>query len=269
MAKKSTKSFLQKIKNTGSKIGKGLVKGIKGRYLDSKTGMAKYEQMIADVKLLKEVVNTEKKKVQTLVTGQLVGQLSANTSGHYVADITPLPASGAGFQQRTGASIKLTSAFMKFQFYSQSNTSACIKGKIFFVRSRGNPVTPSTEFPLLVMPNDWIFSLNSVNVYDSNSRKNSDYFGRSKVIRIVPFTIKPDSLTSQVSITDVTIKWKMNEHVRYLQDSTTVTDGQLWMYIVCDNGNSGSVSTLNGVPILTTLTGLNFNYNLCWYYVDN
>ena len=72
-------------------------------------------------------------------------------------------------------------------------------------------------------------------------------------------------------IKDVTIPLKMSHHVRYSQDSTTVTGGQLIAIILADSGNThaSAACTLTGVPIAAVNSALYFNYDYTAYYYDN
>lgn len=232
-------------------------------YSYAKTGV-KLGTLALQVAKLTSMLNVEKKYIDSSLSSQTVGQLTINATGAKSVDITPQAAEGATFNGRSGSSIKIVSAYMQFQFWHQANTTQPIKGKIYFVHKRGVPQSSSdalTDF----------FSVSAFSgIIDYNSQINPDNFGTYKIIKVIPFVVPSDQLSSQVQVKDVKVPLKLNHHVRYSLDTTTVTNGQMLMFIVFDSGNSSStISTASNCPVLTAESGLIMNYTQRWYYVDN
>jgi len=60
------------------------------------------------------MINAEKKRYEISVNGVAFAQLNGNAAGLYALDITPIPAVGSNFNQRSGSSIKICSSYAKF-----------------------------------------------------------------------------------------------------------------------------------------------------------
>lgn len=253
------------------RAGRAIYRGAKRRYF-TKGGMGR---AMKDIAFVKSVVNAEKKRLD-LISGasSLVGQVSGNSTGNVVYDITPVPAEGLTYSTRNGASIKLHTSFIQLQFTQQTACHSAIRLKIMIVQVLGSPQTTGTINSQIMLPNQWIQNQNSVSVYDYMSLVNPDYRGQYKIIRTKYVSIPADNYSGQVRLKDVKIPIKYNRgkghHVRYAGDTTTVANGQLFMLIYADNGNSlGSASTLTGIANTAASTGLSWNYDIKHYYYDN
>lgn len=230
-----------------------------------------------DVMMLKSVINSEKKRIRIAsASQQAVSQVNANASGHWALDVTPQPAQGITMSTRNGASIKLHSSYMKFQFYQQTANVHPMRLKLYIIEVRGDPIPAATAAGEFFAANQWIAAQNSfIAIRDYNSQRNPDYFRDYRVLAQKGFTLKADNYNGQTMIKDIVVKLKYNRgkghHVRFDSDTTTVTQGQLVAFIVADSGNqNGSTgSTLNGIPIAAVLTGATFNYDLQHYFYDN
>lgn len=249
---------------TARRYVKKAARYVKKRYFKGRGyGKPKLAKMYADVKAIKTLVNVEKKRYNVQQNSQTVGQLSINAVGLFCGDVTPIPAQGVAYNQRTGASMKIVSAFLEFQFWTMSANTHRTRLVLEVFRIKGAPTTASAFYQ-----SHWLVNPAS-GIVDYNSDVNPDNYGTATCIYRRKFNII-HNYSSEVAIKDMNCPQKFNHHVRFSQNSTTVTDGQLIMAIRADSGNvSGTISTATNVPILTASSGINFNYDYTFYYVDN
>jgi hypothetical protein len=245
-------------KTTGDRYGRGsqiLTKGI--------------PQMLKDVNMLKGIINSQKKRYDITVSNTTVGQCNINASGYYVGDISPTPTENVTFNGRIGSSIKLHSTFTTMQFYHQTSTSAPINIKIYWVLVKGATQTPSTVITNMFSPNTF------TSIVDYNSQLNPDYFGEYKILRCKKIHLPIDSYSGVSVIKTVQFghKWfrGRGHHIRFNQDTTTVTDGQVIQIVLadCGNTNSATASTLSNTAVLGTSTGVVMNFDIKHYYYNN
>lgn len=243
---------------------------LRDRYLKSNRRGAsslKYAQIYKDLKFLKSVINAEKKNYIITASSSTVAQLNGSTSsGHFGIDITPVPGQGTTDITRNGDSIKISSLYAKLQFWQQSASDQPIKVKVVLLQVLGTPQSVNTVITQFLKTNPMCNN----SIYDFNSAYNPDYFGQYRIIKTQIMKIQ-DQYSSQVGIKDMEIKLRLNHHVRFAANSTTISNGQLIMLVLADSGNSNpsTVSTVTGAPVLTANSGLNFNYNYNWYFYDN
>lgn len=260
------------IKPIGRQIYKrtGLVNPIK-------KGNVSLTRVIKDVNILKSVVNAEKKRFHvTTSSAQQFGQVGGNASGHYIADITPLVPQGSGNAQRNGSSIKPHSMYAEFQMFHQPSTVAKQKIVIEVFRVLGIPLSSmTTAAGQIFNPNQFVYNQNASNPYiiDLQSSRDQDYFKDFQLLARKTITLDPDQFTGQsvVKYVKLGMKFKNEFHIKYNDDTTTPTSGQIIMTIRCDNGNANgsTASTLTGIPITSVNTGVYMNYDITYYYYDN
>lgn len=249
---------------------------VKGRYFQGKGfTRPRVNNMVRDAARVKtlynvakvaRLMNVEKKRSLITATSQIIGQLNANNGDQYSADMTPVPAQGIGYNQHTGSSVKIVSFHMTMQFWSQSAYNHSTKVIIEFFKIRGASQVPATFVTDYFTPNPSL----SVNIIDFESNKDPDYFGQARLLCRKVITVPAPQFAGEIMQKQVTIgRKKLSHHVRYDQNTTTIDDGQIIMVMRADSGNSGTISTVTGAPVLAANTGLNFNYNMLWYYVDN
>lgn len=261
-------------KKYAKKVVRKVGRMAKRRYFKGKGySRPKLAQMFRDIQTVKSVLNTEKRRVENYIGGQAIGQVNGNVNGFYSWDATPVVTEGVGYNQRIGSSLKLCSSHFSFQFIQMSSCVAPIKGEVWMVLHKGAPtVTPGTYPVQIFNPNAFI---TGASIIDLNSNLDPDYFGRYKIIRRKKFSISPDSFSTQpiVKTIKMGIKYfgKKGHHIRFNDDGTTVTDGQLIMFVVLDGGNSSTttISTLGNITQAGTSTGLFMNSSWTHYYYDN
>lgn len=265
------KKYVKKAKNSV----KTVAKYVKKNPNTVVTGIS-IAKMAIDVARLMSMVNSEKKQFQQSATLIQIGQQIGNLNGYYSVDITPVPAQGTTSITRNGNSLKLHSSFIRFQFSQLPSTTQPIRVKIRLDLVKGSPNASVGTWPIQILePNPFI---SGASIYDYNSNNSPDQFGTFKNIFTRKVIVKPDQLTGQNSITNVDIPLKYfkgkGHHVRFANDgSIAVSDGQLIMSMLCDNGNASltTVGTLVGPPIGSQAisTGLYMSYSIMHYFYDN
>lgn len=234
---------------------------IKDRYISN--GYPRYMNIINDLVTLKELINIEKKRYDVAANAALVGQVNANATGTFVVDATPVPTQGVSYQQRTGSSIKIVSAYHEYTFINQTNNNHKTEVQIEYWMIKGAPQTGSTFL-------SDIYNVNpGTNLIDLMSDIDPDYRGQAKCFMKKRFTVPAPHYSGQLVQKVVKVPMKLQHHVRFNDDTATVTDGQIIVIIRADSGNYGLVSTVNNMLTQQTLSGLTFNYDLKYYYVDN
>lgn len=261
--------FTKRVKKVYKKVGKYAKKAGKIAY---KVGTSQLTSAVAsnayEIAKLASMLNAEKKNHVITTTGLNVGQVSANVSGHYSVDISPVSAQGITDITHVGDSIKICSFYFKFQFWDMTGTSHSAKIKITIVQVLGAPQSANTAITQFYKPNPMV---TGASVYDTNAVRNTDFNNQYKVIMTKIFSMS-DQYSGQTAIKPITLGMKMNHHLRFTANSATLSGGQILMFIQSDSGNinGSTASTLGGtVPILGVNTGLHMGYSLTWYYYDN
>jgi len=209
------------------------------------------------------------------------GDYGVSTTGGWTAmDITPHPIENNGFSGREGSQITLQSSYMQFKFTQMSaNTLTPIKIRMTIVQVLGAPQTPGgalTAFYLnSALPNGSAINGNG-GLIDYNSNTSPDQRGQYRVIYNKTTTLWQDNIDAGLQVRNHVIKLKYNRGaghvVRFLQNSTTVTHGQLLMFITCDSGNVASYAfSGNGNATLVNNaanSGAACNFNICHYFTD-
>lgn len=253
------------------KYAKKGAKAVKRRYT-TKKGKTNITKMVSDIKKLQMVLNPEKKRYNignssSGVSYSLLGQVNVNTSGYLGFDITPLPAQGITDVTRNGDSIKLFSMDMKFQLMGQLNNISDMKVKWFVVKVMGQPYTSVGACIL-----DFL-SANTFNgLYDYNSDRVYDKMGLIKIVRQGTWSFKGLPGTTNAKVIHnkrIGLKFK-NQHIKYVNNTTTIGTGQMYLLMFSDSGNvSSTVSTLPNIPNTAASSGLEVNYDFTSFFYDN
>lgn len=246
----------------------------KARYV-TKTGKGlRVNQIVKDVAYLKSVLNPEKKRFNLSSGSNNIAQLNGATGqGAFIADITPIPAQGSSSITRNGNSIKLHSTWMRYQFSQQSATTQPIKIQMLWIKTFGATQSGSTFLANAFVQNPFVLNGGSPAIIDINSDMNPDYMKQYRILRKKTFTLPVDQYSgvTQIKTFGIGLKYR-NHHVRFAADaSTTVTEGQIFLVVLCDSGNlnGATASTLTNVPVSAVNTGATMSLNLEHYYYDN
>lgn len=209
------------------------------------------------------------------------GAFGVSTTGGWSAfDITPHPIENNGFNGREGSSITLQSSYMQFKFTQMStNTLTPIKIRMTIVNVQGAPQTPGGAMNAFylnsALPNGSAINGNA-GLIDYNSNISPDQRAQYRVIYTQTTTLWQDNIDAGLQVKNHVIKMKYNKGaghaIRFLQNSTTVTTGQLIMFITCDAGNIAN-NAFTGDGNLTLVnnsanSGALCNFNICHYYTD-
>lgn len=262
--KKKATGFNKYVRKAKRAVGKAIKKRY---YPNNKLNISK---IASDVALVKRMLNAEKKTITNTIQGQVFGQLIGNSSGYHSNDITPVPIQGNGASQRQGQSIKICSFHLNMQVIQQVSPNQPCNYKLMIFKIKGDPmVSPGT------FANEHWYTNAFVGgggvIIDSNSQVNPNHFGDADLIYYKRFTVKGDTAANQVQFRSLSLGKKLNHHIRYDGDTNTVTQGQLYMFLMCDSGNASPTvaSTLTNIPVGGINTGATVNYQLRWYYYDN
>lgn len=209
------------------------------------------------------------------------GVMGGTTIGGWAAfDITPYPVENNGFSGREGSAITLQSSYMQFKFTQMStNTLTPIKIRMCIVQVLGAPQTAQGAIEAYylnsALPNG--LNINNNNgLIDYNSNTSPDQRGQYKMIYNRTTTLWQDNIDAGLQVKNHVIKLKYNKGaghaVRFLQNSTTVTHGQLIMFLTADAGNIGA-ATFAGTGEATLInnspnSGALCNFNICHYFTD-
>jgi len=223
--------------------------------------------MVRDLALVKRSLNVEKKHIQSVISSNIdIGQTNANlNTGFSCVDITPVITQGVGYDQMTGNSVKLVSMALSLQIKQQSGTAHPMKVRMVIVKTRGTPVSAGT-FGLN------FYDINPITgLTDYNSERNTNYFRDYTVIKTKTLYLQPDPTSGEIMLNNYKVIMKMNHHLKYNQNTTTLTDGQLLVGFFCDSGNKSTTtaSTLANIPVLKINSGATIQYFTKYYYVDN
>lgn len=257
-----------------SQFRKKTTKAVKKRYgIGKGQGGFKFTQVAKDLAWVKSRLNVEKKLYTGDVSDGRVAQVSHNSVGHYIQDLTPVISQGDGEKERVGNSLKLTGFNQKLQFRGQDECWTTRRVKIHYIK------TTDTTSSLTSIIND---------VYDVNPLTGFvDYFSElnyanTRAHRIVMkrnYTVRASSGMDNVSgnlrarpLGDMNISMKMNDICRFPNDaSQNIQDYRIIMVIFCDTGNddTSTDSTNSGVMVPWKKTGLDFQHHFRFWYVDN
>lgn len=238
--------------------------------LSSSRLLKQVPRVLKDVMALKSMVNAEKKRFeQNLNSGNPIGQVNGNSSGHWLLDLTPNIQQGDGYNQKNGNSYKWHSSFLDFQFQQQTATNGALRIKIQLIKVVGQALsTVSDIMGKFIEPTSFTSGI----VYDINSPRDPDYFKNYIVLKTKYVYLPADNLNGQLSMKRVKmgIKYK-NHHVRTNNNDPTITMGQVLILITADRGNCSSTtaSTITGIPDGTINSGASFLGEFTHYYYDN
>lgn len=261
-------TYVKYAKRTAKKVYKKVGSLAKKRY--GTFSKPKMSAIVKDLNILKSMVNAEKKHIENIQASDVaIGQINVNTDlGYYFQDITPSVAEGVTYNTRSGSSIKLHSMTIRMQIRQQANLHTSIKVQFYLIKIVGQPqAISSISLGRILVPD--IFSSTT----DYNSLRNPDYFRDYKVIRKWVVSIPADNyatMTNRLKDARINILFK-NHHVRYSADSTTVSNGQIFIIGVADTGNTNATTASTQPYIANTapLTGCLLNASTKSYYYDN
>lgn len=242
------KVFRKQKKNVGRYIKKRYFKG--GNVSDPKL-----KTMFRDVMRLKNMVNAEKKNIDSADTANyLVAQNNGAGTGSRCIDVTPVIAQGVSEDQRNGDSLKVCSYCLQTEVSSNSfNTLQNTKYQFFLIRQPTNPL--ATGNTLAAFFEDNTFS----GVVDYNSNRNYQNFKDFVVMRTWKGIIKQNTNDSnnQVQKANHKVYGKCDFHIRYSKGTTTILNNPIYLIAVAD---AGDIAGTNHIF---------FKWSMKLYFYDN
>ena len=249
-------AFKKRVGKYVKKQAKRAYGAAKKRYV--RKGGPNMRNIVSDVKMLKRLVNVEKKRVDYNFGGSYlaVAQYNGLLTGAASADVTPIIAEGITGNTRNGLSVKLTSCCIDLFFKQQVNTINGLKIRWFYVCKPDNAQTlgPSTCLTQLLDPNPF------TTIIDYHSSRDPEYFTSLRIVKQGVVTLSQDSLATGVSYQQRKVPLKLNHHLKYNTDgSTTTTKNAFFLIFTADTGDRQSPS----------LTGVDVGFNIRYFYTDN
>lgn len=238
-----------------------------------KKGNLSISRLAKDVKIMKDMINSEKKRLDTPVINGSVGQVDGNITGFWISEITPFPASGAAYNGRTGSSIKLHSGILQMQFQAMDNVQNDLKIRIVLLKVDTDSSLQSAfdAFTDAFDPN--VFVGTGSDIRDSFSLRNPDTFTKYRAILDRKYTIPADYHAGEKMIKDIVIPLKFpNWHIKFNGNSSTVAEsGRIIMCVMADTGNRNptTTSTISNVRTVGVSTGASFSCASRFFYYDN
>lgn len=242
------KTLYKKFRKNTRRVYRKVVKP----YVNKKKGYRNRMKLYNEVNQIKRMINAEKKQKSVFINGAGVAQLSNGADGIYCNTITPVITQGSGYDNRTGRSIKLSGAYLRGKFTAQSNTVNKVKFNLMIVRVIGAPQTTATIVAGM-FNGDPLAGVRNI-----FAGRNPDRFVDYRILKSKNYTLYPDSITGQTGIIDYTMALKLNHHIRYSLNTNTIEEGELFVIIRADSGDSG-----------TPLTGAFFDMSIDFTFYDN
>lgn len=246
--KKNVKRFVKKVAKKGYAMAKK-------RYVTK--GSPNIKNIVKDVKMLKHLVNIEKKRSDiTVIIAQPFGRANAGADGAYHAIISPTIIQGITGDERIGNSIKLVSGCLDVSIEQQVNTLNSIKMKLYVICRPEN----AGGYSALTTLNTFLEVNPFTSRRDYYSNRDPEYFTEFRVIKQMTLELKQDQITAGVARIQKKIPLVFNHHQKFNSDGSTVpTKNQFYLIVVASDGEMASPS----------LTGAQIQYNMRWYYTDN
>lgn len=263
-------AFVKKAKKYIKKQAKRAYGYAKKRYAPD--GHINLHAIARDLNTIKGVINSEQRFFDFNVggAGTALGQFTGNGQGGIYVDVTPYPVQGNTDITRSGDSIRPTMANLRIQLSQQSATVNPIRVRILMLKNNGSNVSASTAVSTYFDPGPF----NSNSVYDYYSEKNKDYKGN--IVKIFEKrVIVNEAVSSQTGIKDFTMNVKMSKdyHTYFVNNSTTVGRGQIYLIMLCDNGNCSNATACTDTSAVIGSTAINTGliarYSLRWHFYDN
>lgn len=220
-------------------------------YASKKKGYSNRMKLYKEVNQIKKMMNAEKKVKENSLFGQGVGQSNGILDGAYCSSIMPTISQGNGYDARNGRSIKLSGAYIRGKFQAQSSTINKIKFNVTIVKSIGIPQTTTQVL-------NGLYNVDSISgLRDYFAPRNPDSFTDYRIICSRNYLLYPDSISGQTGIIDYMMPLKLNHHVRYSLNTTTIEEGELFVIVRADSGDQA------------TSTGAFFSMAIRFTYYDN
>jgi len=214
---------------------------------------------IAKIAQMVKLLNVEKKRVDFNYAGSFLSLGQYNTAlatGALATAMTPTISQGITGSTRNGNSIKLVSCCLDLFVSQQANTINAMKLRWFFVCLPDN----STDTGAIAVRDRLLEPNPFVNIIDYHSSRDPEFFTQLKIIKQGQITLAADQLATGIAFAQRKIPLKLNHHMRYNSDASTLTTkNKFFLIMTADTGDANAAS----------YTGANVGFNIRYYYVDN
>lgn len=213
--------------------------------------------------------STEPKYTTDAITGQSVGQVNADLSGHNSA--TPpwtWPVAGDGVSQRDGNKIRLSYAKVLYHFWGMTGMESTNKLNMYVIKQIG--VNPAFIIGQCFNSNQAQSDLNSATIYDDSIFRNPVFTKSYKIIQSKTVYMKPNPDATQPPALTTSLYIPLNK-VATFNGGTGDPQNCLYTVLITSNfGNRNTTtnSTLLGIPQNNMSTGILFNYSARLVYKD-
>jgi hypothetical protein len=278
-------AFRKAVKRVAKKVWRATKRAARKRYVTKTGNGLRVGRIAKDVMMLKRMVNAEKKQLQQKSVASSppsVAQVSGNSSGHFVMDITPIMSEGAASYQRNGGSVKWTSSYLEFMFNKNTSGTAACNYIIEIWKINNQPYTTTsiqngTFMSDLFEPNGYVTNSagGAVSIYDTVASRDQDTFKNFKRIGFKRVYFPQSQLSGSPQVKLVKLPLKLGHHIKFASyqtgDTNIVVSGQVIMTIRADNGNMSTTTACTnlGIPITAVNTGASFHWSFTHYYYDN
>lgn len=227
----------KKLVRKGRKYAKKIYKKVVNPYVNKKKGYRNRMKLYKEVGAIKRMLNAEKKQAEFTLVASGVAQLANGVDGIFCQSIIPTIGQSTGFNGRTGRSIKLNGAYIRGKFVAQTNTINKVRFNMTLVRVVGKPQAV-TDITAGMYNQDTLSG-----VRDYFAPRNPDSYSDYRVITSRNYTLYPDSISGQTGIVDFIMPLKLKHHIRYSLNTNTIEEGEIYIIIRGDSGDSGTPST--------------------------
>jgi len=241
-------AFIRKAKKTFRKVNKVARKVNRHPVTKGIASIAKIANMV-------RLMNVEKKRVDITYSNINFSQFNGVGVGGYSAlAMTPTIIQGVTGSTRNGNSVKIVSACFDFQFTQQSNAlnNSNIKWYIVCLPDNGSAPAATSIAGRLLEINP--FSA----VIDYHSSRDPEYFSSLKIIKSGTVKMLADQITTQTYYAQRKIPLKLNHHLKYNSDATSVTTKNAFFMIFTQDQGDTNIAT-----------GATVSLTARFYYVDN
>lgn len=225
-------------------------------------------------------INSEKKEFNNFYQDVNIGQIAVSPagvvgSGHWLVSdfLTPNVLTGTSSSTRVGNEISITGIYATYQFRQQANATQKISGKIYYITPKLSSMVSTMNVENILNPNYLLASVGNGSVYDLQSTFNNNYTGGYKILGSKRFSVSSDLASlSQRMVKQIGfgMKFKTPHKIRY-NSANSVTQGQIYVLLVLDSGNSSiyAPTSTTGLAVTDTVSGLTMNTFCKVFYTDN
>ena len=237
------------VKRTAGKVWSAGKKAVKGRYAPK--GKVNYGRIASDAAKLVQLMNVEKKYIDGVITSNDTPFSQAN---FYAVDVTPVLTQGITNNTRNGNSVKLVSGRFDFQIKADVLTSNEFRYRWVLVCVPDSQTVQSAGTVTQRMFDTNIFG----SYYDYHSQRDPEFMKSFKVVSSGSGKLTADSISGQAGINQFHQNLKLNHHLRYDSNaSSIVTSNAMYLIVLGDSGST-----------LGTTGGL-LSWSSRFWYVDN